>query len=29
MGILLLNNIEDTKKRTNIWISSKIDKTGI
>lgn len=29
MGILLLNNIEDTKKRTNTWINSKIDKTGI
>lgn len=29
MGILLLNDIEDTKKRTNIWINSKTDKTGI
>lgn len=29
MGMLLLNNIEDTKKRTNTWRNSKIDKIGI
>lgn len=29
MGMLLLNNTEDTKKRTNTWRNSKIDKIGI
>lgn len=29
MGLLPSNNVEVTKKRTNIWVNIRIDKVGI
>lgn len=29
MGLLPSNNVEVTKRRTNIWVNIRIDKVGI
>lgn len=29
MGMLLLDNVEDIKKRISVWIKNKIEEIGI